>query len=831
MWQGITHCLASARLRCVLAALLLGTISIASANAEEEQTEVTDVEPLYPPQGDFTKNCVAPPASTVPVTDWSMWDGKSTSESPETLYRYAEFYQVGNAKIPASKATSKKLYQSVANSNSSRTVEAKLALARIALGESRQLISAEQIRNWATAGLEKRPRDAYKILGTIEERQENFEKAAEYYRLALKQGEPYAAFSLAKLHRGGKIAVASNEKPDQLIKLGQNMLFTNLGKGDCSTLQSFAWLYSRSRAVPKNDEATLLWLEASIKANKDVSSILQAAEMYKAGLGTNRDINRALKLWEQAAALGSTRAMYIMGGIYEKGDGVAMNIPKAVQWYEKAAAVNHLKSIEELAKLYTNPESKYLNHAKAFRWLSIAAKHPAVDPALWVKLGDAYSYGRGVKKDHDIAFEWYDKAAKAGDTDGIFRLGEAYRYGRGVEQDIKRSLRFYRLAANLGNDDAIMLMAENYEKGIGVPLDPSKQRRWLERGVSAGNPSAQLELSKLLLSLPEQQDKAEAVTLIRKAAESGDKRSMVELSMLYEQGGLIEKSGDLARSWRERALLPGEKKPDAMLALANAFIEGRVPGRSAKDAIPLLEKAVSNHNFSKAAFALGQLYHRGGTGVEPDLNKAREYYKIAAEDNHSKSIEKLAETYLTQKPLTDAQLRSAVAYLEQASELGNSEAMRELGLLYVAGKGRPLDAKKGAFWLRRAANLGDLSAASELGELYLNGIGVEKDPHEAVRYLTLAAEQGSPSAMRKLGRLYARGGSIESDPKSFILWMNKSAEAGDIAAMLEMANAYAAGFGVQESQERAVYWLEKAASLGNVDARQQLAIIEKKKVE
>lgn len=831
MWQGITHCLVSTRITCATVALFLGMSGVAvSAYAEEAATEVTDVEALYPPQGDFTKNCVAPPALAVPARDFSSWDGKSASESAETLFQYAEFYQIGNPQIPANKEISKKIYLNVANSSSPRAVEAKLALARLALGD-RQLISAEQIRNWATAGLQKRPRDAYKVLGTIEERQENFEKAAEYYRLALKEGEPYAAFSLAKLHRGGKIAALDNEKPEQLIKLGQNMLFTNLGKGDCSTLQSFAWLYSRSRAVPKNDEATLLWLEASIKANKDIPSILQAAEMYKAGLGTNRDMNRALKLWEQAASLGSARAMYTMAGIYEKGDGVAMNVPKAIQWYEKAAKSNHLKSIEALAKLYTDPESKNQNHAKAFQWLTIAAKHPEVDPALWVKLGDAYSFGEGVEKNHATAFTWYDRAAKAGNTDGIFRLGEAYRYGRGVDQDIKRSLRFYRLAANLGNDDAIMLMAENYQKGIGVPLDKSKQRRWLERGVSAGNPSAQLELSRLLLGLPEQQDKEEAVSLIRKAAESGDKRSMVELSMLYEQGSLLEKSNDLARSWRERALLPGEKKPDAMLALANAFIEGRVPGKTAEDAIPLLEKAINNHNFSKAAFALGQLYHRGGTGVEPDLNKAREYYKIAAMDNHAKSIEKLAETYLTQKPLTEEQLHSAADYLDQAAELGNSEAMRELGLLYVAGKGRPLDANKGAFWLKRAANLGDLSAASELGELYLNGIGVDKDPVEAIRYLKIAAEQGSPSAMRKLGRLYARGGAVESDPKNFIQWMSKAAEGGDIAAMLEMANAYAAGFGVQESQERAVYWLAKAAGLGNEDAKQQLAIIEKKKVE
>ncbi|MFO1242233.1 MAG: hypothetical protein U1E36_03405 [Rickettsiales bacterium] len=842
MREAVWDCLVKARYVGLVALLLVSAAPLVFAETDDSadtenvdatqdvsDTAVTDIDALYPPEGDFTKNCVAPVALKVPQKDWTAWDGKSGAESPENMYEYAQFYMSGNDKIAANKITAHKLYNYVASTNNKRTLDAKIALARLGVGEDGQTASAEQIRAWANDALKARPLDAEKVLGALEERQENYTKAAEYYRSALKEGDPFSAFNLAKLHRGGKIPALDSEKPEQLIKLGQNMLFANLGKGDCTTLQSFGWLYSRSRAVPKNDEAALLWLEASIKANKDVSSMLQVADMYKAGLGTARDINKAVALWERAASMGSVRAMYVLGGIYEKGDGVALNLPKAIQWYEKAANLHQLRSIEKLATLYSDPMSGKQDPDKAFKWLSIASQHPDVDPAIWVKLGDAYAYGKGTPKNHSTAFSWYERAAKAGNTDGIFMLGEAYRYGRGVDQDIKRSLRFYRLAANLGNDDAIMLMAENYEKGIGVNPDSTKQRRWLERGVSVGNTSAQLELSKLLLSLPTNEDKQEAVSLIRKAAESGDKRSMVELSMLYQEGSLLEKSTDLARSWRERALLPGEKRPDALLALANAFIEGRVPGKTAKDAIPLLEKAVNNHNFAKAAYALGQLYHHGAPGVSVDLNKARTFYKIAAKENHAKSIEKLAETYMSQKPMSDAELRSAADYLEQASELGNAEAMRELGLLYVAGKGRPLNAQQGAFWLKRAANLGDLSAASELGELYLSGIGVERDQKEAIKYLTIAAEQGSPSAMRKLGRLYARGGAVENDPKTFILWMNKAAEAGDVSAMLEMANAYAAGFGVQESQERAVYWLEKAAGLGNEDAKQQLAVIEKKK--
>ena len=52
-----------------------------------------------------------------------------------------------------------------------------------------------------------------------------------------------------------------------------------------------------------------------------------------------------------------------------------------------------------------------------------------------VNLGNAYWYGRGVKKDYVKAAYWLQKAAAQGNAWGQNNLGRAYWNGRGVKKD------------------------------------------------------------------------------------------------------------------------------------------------------------------------------------------------------------------------------------------------------------------------------------------------------------------------------------------------------------------------------------------------------------
>ncbi len=92
-----------------------------------------------------------------------------------------------------------------------------------------------------------------------------------------------------------------------------------------------------------------------------------------------KDFAKALPLLEQAADVGNTRAMNILGDLYYDGRGVPQEYGRAREWYQKAADAGNVSAMTNLG------------------WL--------------------YEKGMGVTQDYSKAREWYQKAADAGNAD------------------------------------------------------------------------------------------------------------------------------------------------------------------------------------------------------------------------------------------------------------------------------------------------------------------------------------------------------------------------------------------------------------------------------
>ena len=96
----------------------------------------------------------------------------------------------------------------------------------------------------------------------------------------------------------------------------------------------------------------------------------------------------------------------------------------------------------------------------------------------------------------------------------------------------------------------------------------------------------------------------------------------------------------------------------------------------------------------------------------------------------------------------------AVALYERAVELGDVDAMLNLGLMYMTGEFK-LDKKKAVQLWRMAADRGNATAQKNLGCAYRNGDGCSKDLDEARRWFILAALQGLDVAKEILADLGA----------------------------------------------------------------------------
>lgn len=74
----------------------------------------------------------------------------------------------------------------------------------------------------------------------------------------------------------------------------------------------------------------------------DATACFYLASLYEAGKGTNKDFDKALKIYGKSAADGYPTALCYLGDIYYEGRGVKQDYTKAVEYYLAAGRQNRL---------------------------------------------------------------------------------------------------------------------------------------------------------------------------------------------------------------------------------------------------------------------------------------------------------------------------------------------------------------------------------------------------------------------------------------------------------------------------------------------------------
>ena len=128
---------------------------------------------------------------------------------------------------------------------------------------------------------------------------------------------------------------------------------------------------------------------------------------------------------------------------------------------------------------------------------------------------------------------------------------------------------------------------------------------------------------------------------------------------------------------------------------------------------------IAERNDVAAMRNIGHLY-RWGQGVEPDMQKALDWYRRAA-------------------------------------ELGFSRAQANLAAIYLQGEeGIPVNYDEAYKWFTAAAIQGHAVAQYNLGLMYELGLAVERSEPKALGWYNLAAKAGQPEALERLSQLVRR---------------------------------------------------------------------------
>lgn len=103
-------------------------------------------------------------------------------------------------------------------------------------------------------------------------------------------------------------------------------------------------------------------------------------------------------------------------------------------------------------------------------------------------LARLYEMGRGVPKSFELAFGYYEKAAKAGDLKAMLRLGSWYENGRGTKQNYVHAMRWYKKASQLDDSgEAVHRLGLMYMFGRGTAKNDYLATQCFIKGAKKGN--------------------------------------------------------------------------------------------------------------------------------------------------------------------------------------------------------------------------------------------------------------------------------------------------------------------------------------------------------
>jgi TPR repeat protein len=170
------------------------------------------------------------------------------------------------------------------------------------------------------------------------------------------------------------------------------------------------------------------------------------------------------------------------------------------------------------------------------------------------------------------------------------------------------------------------------------------------------------------------------------------------------------------------------------------------------------------------------------------------------------------------------------------AEVGNGDALFNLGVLAEDGLGEPKSLAKAEALYASAANVGNFKAQYRLGLLYFAGTLLPSDVGRARLYLTQAAEHGDQDAKDMLTQLeqpdalptplqQAELMGASGQHEQAVVLYRTLADAGNATAQTRLAWAYEAGRGVTPDLQEAARRFELAAQSGNAEAQYALAVM------
>jgi TPR repeat protein len=298
----------------------------------------------------------------------------------------------------------------------------------------------------------------------------------------------------------------------------------------------------------------------------------------------------------------------------------------------------------------------------------------------------------------------------------------------------------------------------------------------------------------------------------------------------------------LSDDWLATPLMEAMDKVAAKPARAISLLKA---GNS-EQAVEVLKDAVTSDRDRDAQYLLGWC-HASGTGTARSLKQARDMFHGAALREHRASQYSLGRLLLdTAQAGNKRMVDSGITYIGQAAEAGMPAAMGALGQIYRYGVHGSIevDTRQAVAWLKQAANAGDAEALYHQGVMLENGEAGKVDLRQAGDLLNSAANNGSTAAMVYLGKheaakvppnksgaktWFEKAANLNSadarhqlglllqntDPSQAFDYFRHAAAQDHSEAQSDLGFCYEHGYGTDKNASEAFSWYQKSAKRGD----------------
>ncbi len=435
--------------------------------------------------------------------------------------------------------------------------------------------------------------------------------------------------------------------------------------------------------------------------------------------GYRSQYKKAFDAYTEGANKGEAECFARLGFCYETGY-VKIDIQKAIECYAKASDLGVAAAARSLGELYyfNTPieDSEIENVKNALKYYERAFYLGDIEVAK--KIGFIYLNNEELK-DVPKAIEWYEKGLSLGEYSLNFDLAYVYLNDRFVPHDYEKGLAYLADGVKHNDPESLYMQARVYEEGLyGIEPDEKKYVYYLKRAARLCQDDALLDLGYYYYKKGKYDDALDCFA-----------ECELDAVGLYWAIATIceEKKGDYQNALRYYQMAAEMDFPDAIERLAEAYLGDELGlEKDEKTALKLFRRAAKLGN-AAAEYNLGMAYACGYYGVTPDRDKAIFWLKKSAKGENPMACLQMGLYYFyTVK--TDAAYKKAFELFTNAYYLGEEEAVVNIGLCYLQGKGAKENKKAAVKCFREAAQKADSGVAYfTLGICYETGFGVKKD--------------------------------------------------------------------------------------------------------